>query len=97
MLKELKKEKIIKLKKKSSSTFLNLKEYNEGIFQKIGIPIVCKTSTDFYFQIPENRKDLVREIDLIEEYSRFIGYKNFSEIKPRKENILVHFKFPIFN
>jgi phenylalanyl-tRNA synthetase beta chain len=88
MLKELKKEKIIKLKKKSSSTFLNLKEYNEGIFQKIGIPVVCKTSTDFYFQIPENRKDLVREIDLIEEYSRFIGYKNFSEIKPRKENII---------
>jgi phenylalanyl-tRNA synthetase beta chain len=42
--------------------------------------------TDLYFRIPDFRKDLTREIDIIEEYTRFIGYKNFKEILPKSFN-----------
>ena len=54
------------------------------IFKKASLEISCDTPTTFYIQIPDSRKDLLREIDLIEEYSRFIGYKNFIEIFPEK-------------
>lgn len=89
---KLDKKRILKLKKKSLTSFLNITEYNEEIFLKAGLKIICKTKTEFYFQIPNTRKDLTREIDLIEEYSRFIGYKNFSEIKPEKRKIITNKK-----
>jgi phenylalanyl-tRNA synthetase beta chain len=76
--------KILKLKKSSLVNFLNIKNYNESIFKKTGLQIICKTRNDLYFEIPNTRKDLTREIDLIEECSRFIGYKNFTEIIPKK-------------
>jgi phenylalanyl-tRNA synthetase beta chain len=79
---ELKENKILKLRKKLFLSFLNLKEYNREIFNSKGIQIICETKKEFYFSIPTFRKDLTREIDLIEEYSRFIGYKNFDEILP---------------
>ena len=44
--------------------------------------MVCTTLDSFYFKIPESRRDLKREIDLVEEYSTLIGYRNFKEIQP---------------
>lgn len=64
------------------SSFINKKEIDFLIFEKAGLKIVCKTPSICYLSIPKNRKDLEREIDIVEEYSRFIGYKNFAEIYP---------------
>ena len=85
---ELKDNKILKLRKKLFKSFLNLEEYNKEIFNDKGIHVICETKKELYFSIPMFRKDLTREIDLIEEYSRFIGYKNFDEILPQSLKIL---------
>jgi phenylalanyl-tRNA synthetase beta chain len=84
----LKKNKILKIKKNSFLFFLNIIEIELPIFEKIGLKIICKTKEDLYFSIPDYRNDLIREIDLLEEYSRFVGYKNFCEIIPKKEKTL---------
>jgi phenylalanyl-tRNA synthetase beta chain len=81
---ELKTLKIIKLKKLKLKNILNLKQLDLEIFKIAGLAIICETPTELYFNIPIFRNDLEREIDLIEEYSRFIGYKNFEQIKPIK-------------
>ena len=54
-------------------------------FLQAGFKVVGKTNDKLYFSIPSCRNDINREIDLIEEYSRFIGYKNFNKIKPVKQ------------
>lgn len=77
--------KILMLKKKSLENILNLKKIDEKIFEQAGLFIVCKTKKEIYFKISNSRKDISREIDLIEEYSRFLGYKNFQDISPIKE------------
>jgi phenylalanyl-tRNA synthetase beta chain len=46
--------------------------------------VICQTPEEFYFSLPTYRNDLEREIDLVEEYSRFVGYKNFVPISPTK-------------
>jgi phenylalanyl-tRNA synthetase beta chain len=76
--------KILELKKIFLKNFLNIDIYDPLIFQKAGLKIVCETKNTLYFRIPLIRKDLLRPIDLIEEYSRFLGYKNFPEIVPKK-------------
>ena len=76
--------KILILKKKSLRDILGLEKFDETIFQQAGLKVICKTVNALYFNIPNSRKDLTREIDLIEEYSRFLGYKNFQEILPMK-------------
>lgn len=76
--------KIIKLKKLKLKNILNLNELDLKVFKSAGLEIICQTPGDLYFNIPIFRNDLEREIDLIEEYSRFIGYKNFEQIKPVK-------------
>lgn len=76
--------KILKLEKISLLNFLNINDYDENIFKQAGLTIVGKTKKNLYFKISNNRKDLTREIDLVEEYSRFIGYKNFAQIFPSK-------------
>jgi len=81
---KLTEQKILKCRQKSLKNVLNLTKYDFSIFEKSGLKIICQTKNDFYFLIPNYRKDLEREIDLIEEYSRFIGYKNFIEIFPEK-------------
>ena len=80
--------KILKLKKVSLINFLKIKDINQNIFIKAGLTIICETKNEFYFEVPNTRKDLFREIDLIEEYSRFIGYKNFNEILPIKNSLI---------
>jgi len=81
---KLNEQKILKRRQKSLKNVLNLTKYDFSIFEKSGLKIICQTKNDFYFLIPNYRNDLEREIDLIEEYSRFIGYKNFIEIFPEK-------------
>jgi phenylalanyl-tRNA synthetase beta chain len=83
---ELKRKKILKCKKITFQNTLNLKTLNLSIFEKIGLKLICETKTELYFSIPTSRRDLEREIDLIEEYSRFIGYRNFKEIFPTKSS-----------
>jgi phenylalanyl-tRNA synthetase beta chain len=80
--------KILKLKKQSFPNFLNTKNIDLEIFKKAGLTTICETKNELYFEIPTTRKDLTREIDLIEEYSRFIGYKNFNEILPQKNGLI---------
>lgn len=81
---KLSEQKILKCRQKSLKNVLNLTKYDFSIFEKSGLKIICQTKNEFYFLIPNYRNDLEREIDLIEEYSRFIGYKNFTEIFPEK-------------
>jgi phenylalanyl-tRNA synthetase beta chain len=82
---ELKPLKFLKLTKKLLEQFLNTKDYQLDIFKKTGLNIICETPHSFYFEIPNHRNDLLREIDLIEEYTRCYGYANFKEIIPTKE------------
>ena len=80
---ELNSYKLLKLNKNSFKNFLDIEKYDPSIFEKTNFKIVCETENTLYFYIPNFRKDLNREIDLIEEYARFIGYKNFKEIFPK--------------
>lgn len=78
-------KRIVTLNKKLLRNLLGIQSFNKKVFKKAGLIIVCETITTFYFEIPSYRHDLLREIDIVEEYSRFIGYKNFPEITPKKE------------
>jgi len=75
----------LKLNKKLLTNILNLQNYDLNVFEKAGLKIILENDEDLYFEIPSTRRDLERDIDLIEEYSRFVGYKNFSEIIPVKD------------
>ena len=75
---------IIKLNKNFFINFLNIKKYELSIFDKLGFKIICKTPKELYFRVPNSRKDLYRQIDIIEEYSKCIGYDNFKKITPIK-------------
>lgn len=78
----LQSSKILKVKKRAFKDVLNIDNYDIEIFERSNLKIICTTINSLYFRIPDSRKDLIREIDLIEEYARFIGYKNFQEIFP---------------
>lgn len=81
----LKEDKIITLTKKSAKKVLNINRYDINIFNQAGFKLVGQTNNILYFLVPTCRNDINREIDLIEEYSRFIGYKNFHKIAPNKQ------------
>lgn len=76
--------KILSLKKINLFNFLKVQFPDLLIFKKASLELICETKNEYYFKIPNSRQDLMREIDLIEEYSRFVGYKNFQEILPKK-------------
>ena len=78
------KTRVLKIDKNSFKKFLNIDSCDLNIFKKSNLKIICETPSQFYLLIPDSRKDLTREIDVIEEYARFIGYKNFQEIFPEK-------------
>ena len=78
---------LLQVKKISFKKILNLENYQEEIFKQANLKIVCSTEDTLYFQIPDFRKDLTREIDIIEEYARFIGYKNFKNIFPEISSV----------
>jgi phenylalanyl-tRNA synthetase beta chain len=77
---------IILLKKETLKNVLNLKQIETRFFKLANLKVICQTKTKIYFIVPNYRKDLLREIDLVEEYSRFLGYKNFPEIFPSKKS-----------
>lgn len=79
---ELTTERLLQVDKNIFQKFLNVENYDPTIFEKSNIKLVCTTLDSFYFKIPESRRDLKREIDLVEEYSTLIGYRNFTEIPP---------------
>jgi phenylalanyl-tRNA synthetase beta chain len=81
----LKQKPSIRLKKQTLINILKIQLFDKNIFQKINLKLICETKNEFYFLIPTYRKDLLREIDLVEEYSRFIGYENFKEHLPMKK------------
>lgn len=80
---EIQSYKLIKVKKNAFKKILNIEEYNPLVFEKTNLKLVCRTLNELYFKIPDFRKDLNREIDVLEEYTRFIGYKNFKDILPK--------------
>jgi phenylalanyl-tRNA synthetase beta chain len=82
----LKPDKIIPLRIELLKKILNINTINLEVFSIANLKIICKTKSILYFSISNLRSDLSREIDLIEEYSRFIGYKNFQEIFPNSKN-----------
>lgn len=75
--------KLLKVNKNIFQKILNIPNYDNNILTRANIKLVCSTLNELYFRIPYYRTDLTREIDLIEEYTRFIGYKNFKEILPQ--------------
>ena len=77
--------KVLKLEKQLLIDVLNLENVEGNFFNRSGLKIVSETNKSFYVQIPIFRNDLTRPIDLVEEYSRFIGYANFPEILPYKQ------------
>lgn len=85
--------KLLSLEKILFKKLLNVDSYESKVFQQAGLKLVGETNETLYFDIPTYRRDLEREIDLIEEYSRFIGYKNFIEIIPTKIKILENKQF----
>jgi phenylalanyl-tRNA synthetase beta chain len=85
--------KIRKLDKIFGKNILGINSYDLSIFQKTGLKLICETPNAFYFNIPYNRKDLDRQIDIVEEYSRFFGYKNFIEKIPFKNIVYSKKKF----
>lgn len=84
-IKFLNSNRLLKLEIKYLKDVLNVEKINIKIFEEAGLKLICKTKELFYFYIPDYRKDLTRNIDLIEEYSRFVGYNKFQEIFPKKE------------
>jgi phenylalanyl-tRNA synthetase beta chain len=75
---------ILKVRKKALKDSLNLEEWDLEVFKRAGLKIINNGEEELSLEIPNYRNDLLREIDVIEEYSRFLGYKSFQEIKPVK-------------
>lgn len=77
-------DKVIEVQIKNIKNMLNInhKDLDLNVFKRASINLICKNQTSLFFKINNNRRDLKREIDLIEEYGRFFGYENFSEIYP---------------
>lgn len=94
---ELETTKILKVNKQIFFNFLQISSPDPIIFKKASLDLVCETKKEYYFKIPIYRKDLLREIDIVEEYSRFIGYKNFNEILPIKSVIYKKYLFRLKN
>jgi phenylalanyl-tRNA synthetase beta chain len=84
--------KILTLRKNLLKKFLNLNSIDLKIFTSAGFILKEEKEEELIFSIPIQRNDLTREIDLIEEYSRFIGYENFKPILPLKFNRYLPFK-----
>jgi len=64
---------------------LNRESFDEEFLRRkflaLGIEAIAKNGDAIYFRIPTSRSDITREIDLIEEAGRMIGYENISSNK----------------
>lgn len=84
--KKLKPYRTLTLQKSLLKKTLNINKIDLNIFKQAGLVLSTETYQELAFLIPSQRNDLIREIDIIEEYSRFVGYKNFTPIVPQKVN-----------
>jgi phenylalanyl-tRNA synthetase beta chain len=82
--KKLKPYRKVILQKLLLKNTLNINQIDLAIFKQAGLVLCKETKETLTFIIPSQRNDLIREIDIIEEYSRFVGYKNFIPIAPQK-------------
>ena len=82
--KNLQIKKKLKLRKVELKNLMNINFPDNKIFKKAGLKLICENRDFYYFSIPFGRNDLTREIDLIEEYARFVGYKNIKGHIPKK-------------
>jgi phenylalanyl-tRNA synthetase beta chain len=86
---KLQMSRILKVRKKALKDSLNLEEWDLEVFKRAGLKVIDNGEEELSLEIPNYRNDLLREIDVIEEYSRFLGYKNFTENKPVKQKLAV--------
>ena len=77
-------KKKLKLRKVELKNLININFPDTKVFKKAGLKLICENKDFYYFSIPFGRNDLSREIDLIEEYARFVGYKNIKGHIPKK-------------
>lgn len=81
---EIEKKNEIYLKKENVEKILGIKvekEFIKRIFEKLNLD-VKENNGDFYLTIPEYRKDIKEEIDLIEEIARYTKYSEIGEEIP---------------
>ncbi len=77
----------IKIRTERVEKILSVKIPAEKIaeyMKALGLELIEKTDKDLTFLAPYNRKDLTREIDLIEEIIRLYGYNNIPSKKEHK-------------
>ena len=74
----------VTLEKSLLKNTLNIEDIDFTIFKQAGLVLCKETNENLLFIIPIQRNDLIRDIDIVEEYSRFVGYKNFTPIVPKK-------------
>lgn len=86
LLPNLEKTKVLKLSKEKVLKILKTENFVVENFIYSGINLIGNSKKNYYFQIPTKRNDLAREIDLIEEYTKSIGYDKFQEILPKIDN-----------
>ncbi len=57
----------------------------QGYLSSLGFQFLDKTEDRMVFEVPSFRKDIIREVDLIEEVARLHGYKNIPMTLPMME------------
>lgn len=71
-------EKIISLRKDFLKQILDKKNFDPKVLYSLRFKIINDSKTSLDFSIPLYRTDLIREIDLVEEYCKDLEYKNFN-------------------
>lgn len=75
----------LKMRPERAQAILGLKneDFDQDLirrrFLRLGIETIAKRGDAIYFRVPTYRSDLTREIDLIEETARMIGYDKVSD------------------
>lgn len=73
----------IKMRPDRAQAILGIDNFDQDLIRKkflrLGIETIAKRGDDIYFRVPTYRSDLTREIDLIEEAIRMLGYDKVAE------------------
>lgn len=73
----------IKMRPDRAQAILGIDNFDQDLIRKkflrLGIETIAKRGDDIYFRVPTYRTDLTREIDLIEEAIRMLGYDKVAE------------------
>ncbi len=75
--------KIVSLRINRVKSFLGEKNYKDNLFIKLPFQIVGESKEKLFFLIPNYRKDIEREIDLIEEYCKLLSYDKILVTYPK--------------